>query len=390
MNISGHGLAQSGIRYRVSGIFAYTLLLLLAFGAILPASSASAAGERCFPETGFCITGAIRTYWERNGGLPVFGFPISDLRTETVEGSWTGPVQWFERDRLEDHNNEGLGVLAGRLGARYLELQGRPWAQGNEGPRPGRNLCIRFQETGYNVCPPFSYYWEHNGGLERFGYPISPAMEETVEGRTYLVQYFERRRMEYHPENQQPYDILLGLLGREVYIAQGSSGTSCPLVSAILHHTWEVYAQDQGCPRAYVGVTEGIGIATQSFEGGTMLWLPRPDGAPGHIFVVTPRSDGGVSWEIYIDSYIEGEQVGTDELPPPGKFAPVRGFGKLWRTVPEVRQSLGWATSAEQADTGAVVQFSVRGGFSWMIHRASSNMVYILRADGPSVDVPRE
>jgi hypothetical protein len=31
-------------------------------------------------------------------------------------------------------------------------------------------------------------------------------------GQTYTVQYFERVRMEYHPENQPPYNILLGRL----------------------------------------------------------------------------------------------------------------------------------------------------------------------------------
>lgn len=35
----------------------------------------AADGERCFGETGFCISGRIRQYWENNGGLPVFGFP---------------------------------------------------------------------------------------------------------------------------------------------------------------------------------------------------------------------------------------------------------------------------------------------------------------------------
>ncbi len=364
------------------------LLLTLALAWALEARTASAEGRRCFPETGFCISGVIRTYWERNGGLAVFGYPISDLRVETVEGSWSGPVQWFERDRLEDHSNQRLGVLAGRLGARYLELQGRPWSHGNEGPRPGRNLCIRFVETGYNVCAPFSYYWEHRGGLTRFGYPITPAMQETVESRTHLVQYFERRRMEYHPENQPPYDILLGLLGREVFVSQSGAGGSCPVVSPTLHCTWEVYARDLGCGAAYVGVSEGIRIAAQAFEGGAMLWLPRPDSAPAHIFVIVHGSDGSLRWQLYTDSYVEGEPVGTDELPPPGKFTPVRGFGKLWRTVPEVRASLGWGAAPEQADTGAVLQFSGPGGFSWMIHRAAPNMVYILRADGPAMDVP--
>jgi hypothetical protein len=31
------------------------------------------------------------------------------------------------------------------------------------------------------------------------------------------VQYFERARFEYHPENQPPYDVLLGLLGRQLF-----------------------------------------------------------------------------------------------------------------------------------------------------------------------------
>jgi hypothetical protein len=29
------------------------------------------------------------------------------------------------------------------------------------------------------------------------------------------VQYFERARFEYHPENAAPYDVLLGQFGRQ-------------------------------------------------------------------------------------------------------------------------------------------------------------------------------
>src|SRR5690606_7652231 len=112
-------------------------------------------------------------------------------------------------------------ITAGRLGARLLELQGRPW-QNFPAERPINSLeCRYFAETRHNVCGWFLGYWERNGGLERFGYPISGAFEEEIEGRTYTVQYFERRRMEYHPENRYPYDVLLGLLGREVYALEG-------------------------------------------------------------------------------------------------------------------------------------------------------------------------
>ncbi|HMQ32722.1 MAG TPA: Gmad2 immunoglobulin-like domain-containing protein [Chloroflexaceae bacterium] len=194
------------------------LLALIAL-ALLPARDVGAqTDQRCFNETGYCISGPIRQYWERNGGLPVFGFPITPLQTETVEG-WTGPVQWFERDRLEDHSAQRQGVLAGRLGVERLAQQGRPWQfrpLGNTVPD-----CIGFRETGYYACGGFRTYWERNGGLERFGYPITDPMVERLNGRDYLVQYFERRRMEYHPENRPPFDILLGLLGSEVRANSG-------------------------------------------------------------------------------------------------------------------------------------------------------------------------
>ncbi|MEM8531222.1 MAG: CAP domain-containing protein, partial [Chloroflexota bacterium] len=84
--------------------------------------------ERCFPETGFCITGPIRAFWEGNGGLAVFGFPITPQQEEIIEGQPL-QVQWFERNRLEIHPNNAppFNVQLGRLGADRLEQQGRDW-----------------------------------------------------------------------------------------------------------------------------------------------------------------------------------------------------------------------------------------------------------------------
>jgi hypothetical protein len=36
------------------------------------------------------------------------------------------------------------------------------------------------------------------------------------DGQEYTVQWFERARFEHHPENDPPYDVLLGLLGVEM------------------------------------------------------------------------------------------------------------------------------------------------------------------------------
>jgi hypothetical protein len=200
------------MRFRFLSIAVLGLAATL-FTFIPAATQAQSASQRCFPETGYCISGPIRSYWERNGGLAVFGYPISAQQTETVEGR-TIPVQWFERDRLEIQR-DGT-ITAGRLGARFLEVNGRTWTYGPN--RAPQNDCVTFHATGHSLCGAFRGYWERNGGLERFGYPITPVIEEILEGRTYSVQYFERRRMEYHPENVgTPFAVLLGLLGKEIH-----------------------------------------------------------------------------------------------------------------------------------------------------------------------------
>jgi uncharacterized protein YkwD len=199
---------------------------IILIGAIIPTPAHSQEGddERCFPETGFCISGPIRDYWEQNGGLPVFGYPTTPLGTETVEGSWSGPVQWFERDRLEDHGNEG--VMAGRLGADLLNRHGQPWhtfPKVSEAPTG----CRFFDVTGHTLCEPFLSYWGNNGGLERFGYPITEPFEMEIGDWSGTVQYFERRRMEHHTENRgTPYEVLLGLLGNEVRAISSPPGES--------------------------------------------------------------------------------------------------------------------------------------------------------------------
>ena len=53
----------------------------LALALLLPLPARAQMDERCFPETGYCISGSIRAYWERNGGLPVFGYPIGNVDT---------------------------------------------------------------------------------------------------------------------------------------------------------------------------------------------------------------------------------------------------------------------------------------------------------------------
>jgi polysaccharide biosynthesis protein PslG len=185
------------------------------------------ANQRCFSETGFCISGRVRTFWEQNGGLPVFGFPITAQREEVIEGR-PFQVQWFERTRFELHpeNTQPYDVLLGRVGADRLNQQGRDWFQFPKAtPREG---CQFFTETGHNVCGAILRTWRASGlefdgrkgksveeSLALFGLPLSDRQTETIDGKMFTVQWFERARFELHPENTRPYDVLLGLLGNE-------------------------------------------------------------------------------------------------------------------------------------------------------------------------------
>ena len=75
-----------------------------------------------------------------------------------------------------------------------------------------------FPETAHNVPALFASYWLEQGGLRRFGYPLTEAFEEVSEtdGGVYLTQYFERARFELHPEYAGTDDeVLLGLVGVE-------------------------------------------------------------------------------------------------------------------------------------------------------------------------------
>ncbi|HET8628522.1 MAG TPA: hypothetical protein VFL91_13960, partial [Thermomicrobiales bacterium] len=52
--------------------------------------------------------------------------------------------------------------------------------------------------------------------------------ERLDDGKTYTVQYFERARFEYHPENPPGQTTLLGRLGADQLAAMAASLTPRP------------------------------------------------------------------------------------------------------------------------------------------------------------------
>ncbi|HET9223160.1 MAG TPA: YbaY family lipoprotein, partial [Roseiflexaceae bacterium] len=210
-------------------------------------AAAPAPQPHCFSETGHCVGGRFLEYWQQNGGLAVFGYPISD---EMTENGYT--VQYFERQRFELHpeNARPYDVLLGRLGDELLRRSGVDWQTQPKvaGPQPG---CRFFPETGHNVCnvmggPAFLTYWSTHGlefdelrgksyaeSLALFGLPLTAPQQETnASGDTVLTQWFERARFEYHPNNPAAYRVLLGRLGAEVMGTVPSAG--------IVGTTWQL------------------------------------------------------------------------------------------------------------------------------------------------------
>jgi hypothetical protein len=177
-----------------------------------PFAVSSVMNERCFTETSKCIRGRFLDYWNEHGGLAINGFPLSDEFSQVLDDGHPYAVQYFERVRMEFHpenTDPQYQVLLGQFG-RVIHPADPP---GN----PDQNM-IWFPQTSHNVYGPFYQYWSMNGGLAQFGLPLSEPYNQTLEnGQQYLVQYFERARFEYHPENQPPYDVLLGQFGRRIY-----------------------------------------------------------------------------------------------------------------------------------------------------------------------------
>jgi LPXTG-site transpeptidase (sortase) family protein len=269
------------IRFLLGSLLLLTLLLNTGQG-----QAASVNGAPLFfPETGHTLAYNFRDFWEHNGGLDIFGYPITEVYLENNR-----PVQYFERARLEWFGNLALtqGGLLGRWAA--TEKQDLPaFKPVNSSTGPTATF---FPETGHTLDNGFQNFWQMRGGLAIFGFPISEEFQEqnASDGQLYTVQYFERARFEYHPANPLEYHVQLGQLGSQYLEKMHPAPVNALLKATQANTAWDnIRPTNIKIPR--------LKLDTDVVEGGFSLdvWdVPRFTAV--HYWPVSgfPGSDGNI------------------------------------------------------------------------------------------------
>ena len=95
--------------------------------------------------------------------------------------------------------------------------------------------CKYFRETGHYVCGQYLDFFRAKGGLEIFGFPLTEAFQDPTHGGL-QVQYFQRARMELHPDDSHGH-IMLGLLVDELGFSFPAAGPDqIPASNSESHH----------------------------------------------------------------------------------------------------------------------------------------------------------
>ncbi|UCC87724.1 MAG: hypothetical protein JSV81_00035 [Anaerolineales bacterium] len=176
------------------------------------------------------------------------------------------------------------------------------------------------------------------------------------------------------PRPDQVWDIAVAADGRVWFITQGKltvfnpQGPVCNYAAAENVRTpepadlskcttepkrflalWQERIAELGCPIADTG--QSVPMAEQSFERGWMLW--RGDTAT---IIALPV---GQWYREFEDTWNESQPIYSclDLAPAQTPPTPRRGFGKIWCTQPELRDSLGQATSEEHPFTASIQSF---------------------------------
>ncbi len=188
------------------------LTLIVVFGFLLSSWGSAQAQKQdslYFAETGHWVMGEFLTFYQSaKDPLLLYGYPITDSFQDPLTGL---TVQYFQRTRFELHIEaaDGQRVQLSSLGS-LIYVPGAPVSLSTDTP-----ACRTFPQQKHTVCYAFLSFFDKNGGVAQFGYPISDLEKQD----NLYVQYFDKARFEWHPELPSGQWVVLSDLGR-VYFDQ--------------------------------------------------------------------------------------------------------------------------------------------------------------------------
>jgi hypothetical protein len=292
-----------------------------------------AAADTYFPETGHWVRWPFIDHFNLTGSLASYGFPITDDFVDSRTGLL---VQYFEKGRLEWHPGNPdpfkvqLGLLGDELGKRSAPI---PISQI---PVKGDPACEYFDATGHSLCMAFREYFHANGGLDRFGYPIT---EFTAEDNM-VVQWFQRARMEWHPENPAGQNVQAAPLGLIYFDAMGlppelklpkRTGFNMGVPTKALLGRGSVInpvAVSRASQTAFVFVVNQVGLPVGA--AAVTLVVHYPD--HNDVIVMPPTNAGGTSFSTFtVQDVAPGHLVWMEFiLAHEGVFATTRTSFLVW------------------------------------------------------------
>lgn len=189
--------------------FSMTVILLIAGGWYWQTSAQQPVEtERYFPTSGHWVKGEfLKTYSQVSDPVRLYGFPITEAFSGDLSSNTL--VQFFEKAMfiLRVNGSGGVTVEVMPLG-RYVYTPDNPRALIEK-----RAGCRVYPEADFPVCYAFLEFYEIYGGATQFGKPIS-GIELQNE---YKVQYFERARLEFHPELPAGKKVQVADLGAQYF-----------------------------------------------------------------------------------------------------------------------------------------------------------------------------
>ncbi|RJP48682.1 MAG: hypothetical protein C4583_13965 [Anaerolineaceae bacterium] len=183
----------------------FVLCLLLTMGT--PAFAQS-TGSEYFDDTKHFVSGDFLTYYRSvSNATQLFGYPITEAFTKNGM-----LVQYFQRARFELHPDQPAGQRV-----KLTPIGSEMYVPGGERLEIFNPFACRyFAQTGLSVCYAFLDFFKANGGVERFGNPIS-----TFEYHNNLiVQYFENARFEWKPWMPDGQRVSVAELGLPYFYSQ--------------------------------------------------------------------------------------------------------------------------------------------------------------------------